>query len=101
MEHFGKFCAGLLILAVGILLNSFVFMKLWNWHVVSAFNIHSLAWIESAGISTMLPMIRGTKSSKKSDEEEDTMEELAIAAFKQSCFVAFLLLLGWIILQFK
>jgi len=92
MENFGKFCAGLLMLILAVIIGGFVFMKFWSWFIVPTFALPALSFLQSVGISWFVSYIKS--SGKKSEYD---MKELPQLFLIQTVYTATILLIGWII----
>lgn len=98
MENFGKLCFIALSLAVAYLLGGYVFMKLWQWFVVSAFAVQPITLIQSIGLTFVLVFLR-YKYEKK---EKETTWDSIIERFKGTItFYIMALILGYLITLFQ
>jgi hypothetical protein len=66
MEAFGKFSLGTLLLVLSVLLEGFVFMKLWSWFISPTFGVDPITQVQSIGVILVYSYIK-TKSPKTED----------------------------------
>jgi hypothetical protein len=97
METFGKFMLVILIMTVTLIINGFVFLKLWLWFIVPTFQMQPLRIIEAIGISLLISFIRTGKN--KEDKKNFWENILNQTIFNLGVFI-YVLLTGWIITLF-
>ena len=61
MESFGKFMAGLFLVAIDIIVKGFVFCKFWLWFIIPVFKVQPLLFIHAIGLIFIISYIKGTK----------------------------------------
>ena len=94
MENFGKFVTILLGMLLSTLMNGFVFMKLWNWFIVSIFEAKPLILIQSMAIMVLIAFIRIRKSK---DGDEDFWKVFIESMIFVILTSSFTLLIGFIV----
>jgi len=97
MEQFGKFCLGVIIMILSALIGGWVFMKLWEWFIVYAFNAHKLDLIQSIGVSFFIGYLKW----KKDDKESEGIEKVAMKFLQTLIYMAVFFGLAWIITLFQ
>lgn len=95
METFGKICAAVIVLVFTSIVGGFVFETLWNWFIVTTFQMKQLTLIEAISISFLIGYLRG--NSQKKEEEESSMEKLFISVYRGVAWSGIALFIGWII----
>lgn len=94
MDKFLKFIGGVVVLFVVILFDAFVLTKLWQWFIVSLFNLPLLNLAYAYGLSLLINYLKGFK---KQSETNEKIWELFFIAFARSGIA---LLAGYIVYQF-
>ena len=70
METLGKLMVGIMLAAIGIIIGGFVFMKLWIWFMVPAFEtLPILTFTQSVGVSTFLAMMKVKREKNEKDKD--------------------------------
>lgn len=96
METFVKICFGIFALLISTLFGGYVFMKLWNWIIVTTFEAQTLTLAQSIG----LMLIYGYVKSKPNREDETTFDDI-VKSFVETIVLAFWALgIGWIVTLF-
>lgn len=67
MKDLGKFMVALLIQIVLIIINGFVFSKLWLWFIVPMFQMQPINLIQAIGIFTIIQFLRIGKNGEIKD----------------------------------
>jgi len=93
MDKFLKFIGGIVILFIVILFDAFVLTKLWQWFIVSLFNLPLLNLAYAYGISLLVNYLKGYKK----EEIKEEIWELFLIAIARSGIA---LLVGYIVYQF-
>jgi len=93
MDKFLKFIGGIVILFIVILFDAFVLTKLWQWFIVSLFNLPLLNLAYAYGISLLVNYLKGYKK----EEIKEEIWELFLSAIARSGIA---LLVGYIVYQF-
>lgn len=96
METFGKICFTFGALIITTLIGGYVFMNLWEWLIVYAFNVQHLTLTESIGIAFFIAYL----NPKKKDEEKLTMDKLYEIFIWKIIWSAVVLGIGWLITLF-
>lgn len=94
MKNKGELIYGLIVIAITIIINSYVLSKLWAWILVPSFGIHEITMGTSFGIVVILTFI-SVKHKSGSDDGLDT-HKITEELIKSILYAAYSLLLGWI-----
>jgi hypothetical protein len=94
MDKFLIVLGGIVIAIISIIFDAFVLTKLWDWFIVTLFNLPHLNLAYAYGITLMINYLKGYK---KSDEIKEKMSVLLLGVFIRSGIV---LLIGYIVFQF-
>lgn len=96
MEAFGKFCTVLILMFVGSIVSGFIFMKFWEWFVISTFDVQALTVVQALGLSFFLTYVT-IKIKKKKEEDDTNFEELVGEFLRKMAYTAVLFGFGYII----
>jgi hypothetical protein len=89
-----------IVIIINTLFGGYTFMKVWQWLVMYAFNIHSLNLIQSIGIVFFWNFLSfKIKDSKKN--EKSYIDRLTYSFIGQIIFCCFTLLIAWLITLFQ
>lgn len=97
MEDFGKFCTALILMTFSVFIGGFVFSKLYEWFIVSTFQAPKITFAQALGLILFVGYL---KPQAKKDEEKFSIEKLAKQFFGQVLMALFVLVVGYLILQF-
>ena len=97
MEDFGKFCTALILMTLSVFIGGFVFIKTYEWFIVSAFQAPKITFAQALGVMLFVGYL---KPKAKKDEEKFSIEKLGKQFFEQVLMALFVLGLGYLILQF-
>lgn len=93
MENFGKFCFTVILMVLSIFINVFVFIKLYEWFIMSAFQAPKITFAQAFGIILFVGYL---KPKVKKDEEKFSGKQ-----FLELVLIALIVLgIGYLILQF-
>ena len=95
METVGKFTTSLLIIVLGVAVQSFVFMKLSGWILTPIFQLPELSLGQSFAVSVVTSFLI-PKNSKEKDTGKTPFENLIIGLTKSIFICLLFLLMGWI-----
>ena len=96
MENFGKFMILLISLIISPIINGYVLVQLWEWFIVSTFDVQPLQLVNGIGILILINFIY----AKKSTTTDDVWQELLEAMSFLFVLAAFTLFSGWIVTLF-
>jgi hypothetical protein len=96
MEHFGKFCLGVLILFLSAIVSGFVFMTLWGWFIIPKFTLPDVNLAESIGLMIFVSFLK-YKSKDGTKDDKPFVKDILESFAKQIVLGSFVLLFGWII----
>ena len=57
--YVGAIFIGIIIVAAGVALEGFIIMSLWNWLMVTIFEMQPITWMMGCGIGILLSFIGG------------------------------------------
>lgn len=97
METLGKISYGLIVMAVGSLVNAFVIQKLWTWILMPVLGLTPITMGTAFGLSVVVAFFRAKKTDNK---EEDAIEKITKALVWGFINAGFYLLIGWIASMF-
>lgn len=96
METLGKICFATITIIISTLIGGYVFMKLWQWFIVTSFHVQGLSFIQSIGLSFFLNYLKPGKKIEKESSIEDLLK-----IFIEIIIVSGLVLVfGWMITLF-
>lgn len=82
-----------LVILLTLLISSYVFMMLWNWHVAYAFHLNQLSYVDSVGIVLFYGYVNPRIKSIK-DQSTDGI----FIYFMESIFYSLISIgLGWLV----
>lgn len=73
METFGKTIYAILVIIVAILLGGLTFSILWNWFMVSIFDLRSLTIPQAIGLITIVNYLNYKENKHESENETDSV----------------------------
>jgi hypothetical protein len=89
------FLGGLVIIFVGVIFDAFVLTKLWQWFIVSLFDLPTLNIAYAYGLSLLFKYMN--KDQKQEDMKDKKLWEAFVIMFLRSGLV---LLVSYIVYQF-
>jgi hypothetical protein len=92
MEEFGKICFAILVLFLLAISGGFVFMYLWDWFIVTAFQVQHLTLIECIGVSFFIGYNKG-----KTNTKENQLKDLGKDFIESLIYSGIILFLGYVI----
>ena len=97
MENFGKFCFSVILLVLTLFISGFVFIKLYEWFIMSLFQLPKITLAQALGIMLFIGYLnrKATKLQEKSSFKEygeNFLNFILIATIT--------LVFGYILLQF-
>jgi hypothetical protein len=96
MEAFGKFSFGTLLWVLSVLLEGFVFMKLWSWFISPTFGVDPINQVQSIGVMLVYSYIK-----TKSPDTEDFTFEVFLRKIVEAFFTGIMVLvIGYIVSLF-
>lgn len=84
-----------MVLVVGYAVNGFVFSKLWQWFIITIFDLPPITVMQAIGISMVVGFLTYTQPPESSGK--GPLENLIVAFFKLLFTALFALLFGWIL----
>lgn len=96
MENFGKFCLFILLMFLAATLSGLVISKLWLWFVVPTFGLVPITIVQSIGLSLLVGIFKGVKSSGK----DDSFKEIVEKSLTGMITILMLFGIGWIVSLF-
>lgn len=97
MRNFGKFCLMFIILIISIFINGFVFIKLYEWFIISPFQAPKLSFAQAIGIMLFIGYL---KNKSKIDKEDKSIEDCIQDCVTAIIFSLSILGLGYFTYQF-
>ena len=97
METLGKISYGLIVIAVGSLVNAFVVQKLWTWILIPVLDLPNISMGAAFGLSVVVAFFRAKKTD---DKDEDAIEETTKVLIWVFLNAGFYLLIGWVASMF-
>jgi len=98
MENFGKFCYTAILLVITIFIGSYVFLKLWQWFIMTTFDAQSITIAQAMGIMLFVGYLRPKR--KTNDEEKFTIKKITKSFLETLLMAIFVLGIGWLITLF-
>jgi uncharacterized membrane protein len=80
----------LVLLPLNLCFGGYVFMSLWNWHVVPFFGMRTIATHTAIGLTTIIGLLRVNIDPPKTDTTALTL------VFRGWCIYSFALLVGYL-----
>lgn len=77
MENFGKFCFIGISLFASAIVGGWVFQNLWEWFIVSKFNVPTLSLPQAIGISFTVRYLTARERKREDVDIDDLAKQLA------------------------
>ena len=97
MENFGKFCFTVILMVLSVFIGGFVFIKLYEWFIMSAFQAPKITFAQALGVMLFVGYL---KPKTKKDEEKFSIEKYGKQFLELVLMALIALGLGYLILQF-
>lgn len=97
MENLGKLCYTVALVIISMITGAFVFIKLWQWFIITSFQATPITIPQALGIMLFVGYL---KPKAKTEDEKITIKKLTESFFETLLQGVFALLIGWIITLF-
>lgn len=94
MKNFGKFCFAIILSVLSVLLGGFVFLKLYEWFIVTAFHTPKICIIQAIGLRIIIAYL---KPQTAKDEEKATMQKFKKEILLEVLKSIMVLVIGYLI----
>jgi hypothetical protein len=97
MEYFGKICMALILMVLSVCIGGFVFIKLYDWFIISTFKAPKITFAKALGIMLFVGYF---KPNYKKDEEKFSIKKIYEKSIEKFIKSFVILCFGYLIIKF-
>jgi len=98
MESFGKFCYAMILLVLTTMIGGYVFLKLYEWFVVTTFHAPAITITQAIGLMLFIGYIKPKSTTKG---EKFDAKKFTVWFIEMVGMAALVLGIGYLIVQFN